>query len=84
MVSPNKRKGAKSLTQGNDKEFWINLGVQIGKNLECSQSLQEEFHKFVSNDHAHLAAKVDKLAIRLAAIVGGITALSAVIQYLIK
>jgi hypothetical protein len=70
-----------------DREFWVQLGKEIGQNLECNKALGEQFRSFLTNDHAHLADKVgevedkvDKLAMRIAYIVGGITALSWVIQ----
>jgi hypothetical protein len=79
-------------------EFWIGLGQQIGQNLECTQGLRKDLEKFMTNDHAHLAAdvkelegkldiftkdfqeKLGKVAIRIAYIVGGISALSFAIQ----
>ena len=73
------------------KEFWVSLGREIGESKECSKALADKLEKFMTNDHAHLAADVkelrgefQKLAVRIATIVGGITALSWVIMFLVK
>jgi hypothetical protein len=73
------------------KEFWVSLGQEIGASRECAKALTEKLEKFMTNDHAHLAADVkelraefQKLAVRIATIVGGITAVSWVIMLLVR
>ena len=75
----------------NGKEFWIGLGREIGESKECAKALADKIEKFMANDHAHLVADVKelrgdfhKLALKIAYIVGGITALSWVIQIIAK
>ena len=83
-MSPTK---ARRMDNGNGKEFWIGLGKEIGETKACTASLNEKLDKFMTNDHAHLCAevkevdaKLDKLAVRIAYIVGGIMALEFVLQ----
>ena len=77
---------------GNEsKEFWIGLGKEIGESKECAKRIDEKLDKFMTNDHVHLCAdvkelegKIDKLALRIAYIVGGISALSFAVQIAVK
>ena len=77
---------------GNEsKEFWIGLGKEIGESKECTKRIDEKLNKFMNNDHVHLCAdvkelegKIDKLALRIAYIVGGISALSFAVQIAVK
>lgn len=46
--------------------------------------LRDDFKEFKKNDFAHLEEKVDKLVVRIALIVGGISALAVVINILAR
>ena len=83
-MSPTK---AKRMDNGNGKEFWIALGKEMGETKACGVALNEKFDKFLHNDHVHLVSdvekldgKIDKLAIRIAYIVGGIMAIEFIVQ----
>jgi len=72
---------------GNGREFWIGLGEKLGR----VESLEKKLETFMTNDHAHLCrdvkeleGKIDKLAVRIAYIVGGISALSFVVQVVVR
>lgn len=67
-----------------DKEFWMELGRQIGRASEDIESLRQEFNHFLENDYHNLCQKVDKLTWRVAYIVGAGAAASFIFQLLIK
>jgi len=47
-------------------------------------NLRDDFKEFKNNDFAHLEEKVDKLVVKVALIVGGISALAVVINILAR
>ena len=46
--------------------------------------LREDFKSFKKNDFAHLSEKVDKLIVKIALIVGAISALTVVANILVR
>ncbi len=47
-------------------------------------NLRDDFKEFKNNDFAHLEEKVDKLVVKVALIVGGISALTVVANIIAK
>jgi hypothetical protein len=70
-----------------NKEFWIGLGKEMGETKSCAQEVGKKVDALMSNHIPHLECnikeldgKIDKLAVRIAYIVGGIMALEFVVQ----
>lgn len=58
------------MPQNNNKEFWVQLGMDLGKSIESSQRTEGKLDRFISNDFKHLSNKVDKIATKVAVIMG--------------
>lgn len=70
-----------------NREFWVGLGKEIGETKSCAQEVGKKVESLMTNHIPHLQGdikeldgKLDKLAIRIAYIVGGIMALEFVVQ----
>lgn len=82
-MSPSKAKPVNT----DNKEFWIGLGKEMGETKACAQEVGKKVDTLLSNHIPHLEQnikeldeKLDKLAIRIAYIVGGIMALEFIVQ----
>jgi len=74
-----------------DKKFWMDIGVKLGRSLECSQKVEQKLNKFIDNEHKHMAEKVDiidekvnKIAVKVAWIAGAFFVLTIVVNILIR
>jgi len=67
-----------------EKQFWIQLGQDFGETKQLSQDTSIKLEKFITNDFKHLDEKVDKLGVKVAWIVGIISALTLVGNALIR
>ncbi len=67
-----------------DKQFWIKLGQDFGETKQLSISTSEALGKFIGNDFKHLDEKVDRLGVKVAWIVGIISALTLVGNTLLR
>ncbi len=67
-----------------DKQFWIQLGQDFGETKQLSISTCKALEKFIGNDFKHLDEKVDKLGVKVAWIVGAISALTLIGNVLLR
>ena len=75
----------------NNKEFWLKLGADIAvakddsaEAKECSKQMSEKLDRFINNEFHHLEEKVDKINIKIAKLMGGISVAWILAQVVIK